>query len=186
MVPTALTSADRGLIDQFHRNRAAVEPDQSGKDRFRAFWMLTVSNEPAIQMEPVKKSDNPSLSRSVVIIVEDDPAVRNSLKFSLEIEGFDVRTYASGTDLLDAHETYGAGCLVIDQKMPEMTGLDLIATLRDRRISAPVILITSHPNALVRKRAAEANVPIIEKPLLGNALVDRIRDAFAPGRQATP
>ena len=122
-------------------------------------------------------------SRSVIIIVEDDPAVRNSLKFSLEIEGFEVRIYASGTDLLDAQDGHGAGCLVIDQKMPGMTGLDLIATLRDLRISAPAILITSHPNALVRTRAAQANVPIIEKPLLGNALVDRIRDAFASGSQ---
>jgi FixJ family two-component response regulator len=137
-------------------------------------------------MEPMKKSDDSSLSRSVVIIVEDDPAVRNALKFSLEIEGFEVRTYASGIDLLDAHDACGGGCLVIDQKMPEMTGLDLIATLRHRLISAPAILITSHPNALVRKRAAEAHVPIIEKPLLGNALVDRIRDAFSPDNQTHP
>jgi FixJ family two-component response regulator len=64
--------------------------------------------------------------------------------------------------------------------MPEITGLDLIATLRDLRISAPAILITSHPNASVRKRAAEANVSIVEKPLLGNALVDRIRASLVP------
>jgi two-component system response regulator FixJ len=137
-------------------------------------------------MEPMKKPDDSSFSRSVVIIVEDDPAVRNSLKFSLEIEGFEVRAYASGIDLLDAHDICGGSCLVVDQKMPEMTGLDLIATLRGRRISAPAILITSHPNALVRKRAADAHVPIIEKPLLGNALLDRIRDAFAPGNQTPP
>lgn len=125
----------------------------------------------------------PSDSLSVVVIVEDDPAVRSSLKFSLEIEGFEVRTYACGTDLLDADDTHGTGCLVIDQKMPGITGLDLIATLRDRRVSTPAILITSHPNALVRKRAAEANVAIIEKPLLGNALVERIRDALASRSQ---
>jgi FixJ family two-component response regulator len=126
-------------------------------------------------MERMNKPEDPSLGRFVVIIVEDDPAVRNSLKFSLEIEGFDVRTYASGPDLLDAPDAYGASCLVVDQKMPEMMGLDLIAALRDRRISAPAILITSHPNALLRKRAAAANVSIVEKPLLGDALVDRIR-----------
>jgi FixJ family two-component response regulator len=137
-------------------------------------------------MEQINKPDGSSLSRSVVIIVEDDVAVRNSLKFSLEIEGFEVRTYASGIDLLDAHDVDIGGCFVIDQRMPEMTGLDLIATLRDRRISAPAILITSHPSAFVRKRAAEACVPIIEKPLLGNALVDRIRDVFASGNQTPP
>jgi len=131
-------------------------------------------------MELMKKPDHFPLARSVVIIVEDDPAVRNSLKFSLEIEGFDVRIYASGTDLLEAHDASSARCLVIDQKLPEITGLDLIATLRDLRISAPAILITSHPNASVRKRAAEANVSIVEKPLLGNALVDRIRASLVP------
>jgi two-component system, LuxR family, response regulator FixJ len=131
-------------------------------------------------MELMKKPDHFPLARSVVIIVEDDPAVRNSLKFSLEIEGFDVRIYASGNDLLEAHDASSASCLVIDQKMPEITGLDLIATLRDLRISAPAILITSHPNASLRKRAAEANVSIVEKPLLGNALVDRIRASLVP------
>ena len=73
-------------------------------------------------MELMKKPDHFPLARSVVIIVEDDPAVRNSLKFSLEIEGFDVRIYASGTDLLEAHDASSASCLVIDQKMPEITG----------------------------------------------------------------
>jgi len=134
----------------------------------------------------MKNPDDSSPSRSVVIIVEDDPAVRGALKFSLEIEGFEVRTYASGIDLLDARDVCIGGCLVIDQRMPEMSGLDLIAILRDRLISAPAILITSHPNSWVRKRAADAHVPIIEKPLLGNALVDRIRDAFAPDNQTHP
>lgn len=118
-----------------------------------------------------------------VIVVDDDAAVRNSLKFSLEIEGFEVHAYARGTDLLDARDVCIGSCLVIDQKMPGMAGLDLIAALRDRHVSASAILITSHPNAAVRERAAQVSVPIIEKPLLGNALVDRIRDAFAEGNQ---
>jgi two-component system, LuxR family, response regulator FixJ len=136
-----------------------------------------------IQMEAMKQAIDSSRRRPVVIIVDDDPAVRNSLKFSLEIDGFDVRSFASGTDLLDAYDVCIGSCLIIDQRMPGMTGLDLIATLRDRHISAPAILITSHPNAAVRSRAAQAGIPIIEKPLLGNALVDGIRDAFAQGAQ---
>jgi two-component system response regulator FixJ len=134
-------------------------------------------------MGQMTKSADSSLLRSVVIVVEDDLAVRNALQFSLEIEGFDVRTYANGIDLLQAGDVAMGGCFVIDQRMPEMSGLDLIATLRARCISAPAILITSHPNALVRKRAAEASVPIIEKPLLGNALIDRIRASFAAAQQ---
>jgi FixJ family two-component response regulator len=116
----------------------------------------------------------------LVIVVDDDQAVRNSLEFSLAIEGFAVRSYAEGRDLLeDSREVPGAGCLVVDQNMPGMTGLDLISTLRERAVAAPAILITSHPTAAVRQRAAQAGVRIVEKPLLGNALIDVIRDLCA-------
>jgi FixJ family two-component response regulator len=119
--------------------------------------------------------------RSVVIVVDDDPAVRNSLKFSLEIEGFIVLLYASGFELLDEHANRDCNCLVVDQRMPGIAGLDLISRLREQHVAAPAILITSHPNAELARRAASANVPIVEKPLLGNALVERIRDACRPG-----
>jgi FixJ family two-component response regulator len=106
--------------------------------------------------------------------------VRNSLKFALEIEGFAVRTYARATELLDSSDMHLGRCFVVDQRMPGMTGLDLIGQLRARRISAPAILITTHPGAALAGRAASADVAIVEKPLLGNALVDLIRAACAP------
>jgi two-component system, LuxR family, response regulator FixJ len=118
---------------------------------------------------------------AVVVVVDDDPAVRNSLKFVLEIEGFVVRIYESGGELLGARDLPTCSCLVIDQQMPGMTGMDLIAKLRDRNVSVPAILITGRPNLVLSERAARADVPIVEKPLLGNALVDRIRDACARG-----
>ncbi len=123
-------------------------------------------------------------SRELVVVVDDDPAVRNSLKFSLEIEGFIVRTYANSAELLDARDLQICSCLVIDQRMPGMSGLDLIDRLRERHISVPAILITSHPTAFLSQRAARADIPIVEKPLLGNALVHEIRGACA--RHAGP
>jgi FixJ family two-component response regulator len=63
-----------------------------------------------------------------------------------------------------------------------MTGLELVAALRQRHITAPAILITSHPTILLQERAARAGIPIIEKPLLGNALFERVRDALARPR----
>ncbi|SRR6266508_1033165 len=129
--------------------------------------------------------NNLSTQRSVVIVVDDDPAVRNSLKFSLEIEGFAVFAYASGSELLSQHDIPACSCFVVDQKMPGMTGLDLISMLRAQHISAPAILITSQPNGALTRRAAGANVPIVEKPLLGNTLMDRIRDACAPAGNAS-
>jgi FixJ family two-component response regulator len=113
----------------------------------------------------------------LVAVVDDDPAVCNSLKFSLELEGFKVQTYGSGSELLRAKDIGALDCLVIDQRMPEMTGLELIGKLRDRHITTPVILVISQPSVGLSARAAKANVPIVEKPFLGNALLERIRDA---------
>lgn len=117
----------------------------------------------------------------VVAIVDDDAAVCSSLKFSLELEGFMVRTYASAAELLAANDFGAFNCLVIDQRMPAMSGMELIAELRDRKVRTPAILIISHPSAALSARASSAGVPIVEKPLLGNALLERIREACRAG-----
>ena len=117
-----------------------------------------------------------SNSGVVVIVVSDDLAVRNSLKFWLEIEGLTVRGYVSEADLLEAGDLARCDCYVVDQKMSAMSGLDLIAQLRDWHFTAPAILIASHPSRLLREQAEKADIPIVEKPLLGNGLLDKIRD----------
>jgi len=118
----------------------------------------------------------PVLANPVIVVVDDDAAVRGSLKFALEIEGFAVRTYPKGADLLGDLRRADCACFIIDQKLPGMNGLDVVAELRKEHIAAPVILITSHPNNVVQQQAAQAGVPIVEKPLLGNTLIDRVRD----------
>jgi two-component system, LuxR family, response regulator FixJ len=117
-----------------------------------------------------------------VLIIDDDPAVRNSLKFALEVEGFCVRSYQTGAELLKDGDIPDDGCLVVDYKLPEMNGLDLLVELRRRNVDLPAILITTHPNAAVRDRAAKAGVPLIEKPLLNDTLFQGIRAAL--GRYA--
>jgi two-component system, LuxR family, response regulator FixJ len=112
-----------------------------------------------------------------VVVVDDDPAVCGSLKFSLELEGFRVRAYSGGAQLLDGGDLMDCDCFVIDQRMPGMSGLELIDKLRDLNVRTPAILLVSHPNAAVSARAAKAKLPIVEKPLIGNALVDTIRQA---------
>jgi two-component system, LuxR family, response regulator FixJ len=127
----------------------------------------------------VSPLQEPASARPVVVIVDDDPAIRNSLAFSLRTEGIAVLAYASGAELLNELPASGTGCLVIDYKLPGMNGLDLLAELRRRQIATPAILITTHPSAAVRERAATSGTALIEKPLLGDALFAEIRAALA-------
>jgi CheY-like chemotaxis protein len=158
---------------------AQIEPDQSGAVFFLLSDGLVQPPARAIAMTAHSELSAPGF---VVIVLDDDLAVRNSLKFSLELEGFTVRSYATGAELLGTGDPPPCGCLVVDQHMPGMSGLDLIDMLRSRHFSAPAILITGDPSPSVRDRARKAAVPIVEKPLLGNALLRQIRDAAGEGR----
>lgn len=114
-----------------------------------------------------------------VLIVEDDKAVREALRFSLEVEGFTVRVYESAKVLLKDGEFPSSGCLVVDQLMPEMTGLELIEALRERKIFVPTILITTRADHALRRRAARVGCcEVLEKPLEGGSLLDCIRQAI--------
>jgi two-component system response regulator FixJ len=122
-----------------------------------------------------------SVNKPLVYVVDDDPAVRNSLKFSLELEGLGVRTFANPKALLASHDAAMASCLIIDYKMPDMNGLELLSELRRRHIATPAILITSQPSASLQESAARAGVPIVEKPHF-SALNERVRDALGATR----
>lgn len=114
-----------------------------------------------------------------VYVVDDDVGVLGSLRFLLETEGFEVRTFRSGTALLRAVRPTDVDCLVIDYKMPDMNGLDLVASLRGMNIVAPVILITGYPDENIAARAATAGVEhVLLKPLLGDGLAKHIKTAI--------
>jgi FixJ family two-component response regulator len=115
----------------------------------------------------------------MVFVVDDDPGLRGALKFALELEGFAVSAYGSATECLAETTLPDAGCFVVDFNLPDMTGLELIDSLRSRAVQLPAILITSHPSQLLRRRAAEAGLPIVEKPLLGDGLLEAIRNSVA-------
>jgi FixJ family two-component response regulator len=121
--------------------------------------------------------DNPQAAseKLVVFVVDDDPAVRSSLKFALELEGYDVRVFADAAQLLERSDNDAPGCLIIDYALPGLNGLELLRALRQRNVGAPAILITSHPKRPLRELAARAGMQIVEKPLLTDALTDEIR-----------
>lgn len=117
-----------------------------------------------------------------VIVVDDDAAVRNSLKFALEMEGFDVRAYDGGPALLADAALASGGCLVVDQQMPGITGIELVGRIRDLSLDIPAILITGKASDDLRLTAALSGIrQVLEKPLEDSALLDGIRSALAPG-----
>src|SRR5450631_425431 len=125
----------------------------------------------------------PSSVNPTVYVVDDDADVLGSLRFLLETDGFDVRTFRDGASLLNAVRSTGVDCFVIDYKMPDMNGIDLAGRLRTRDIAAPVILITGYPDENIAARAATAGVRhVLLKPLLEESLVTRIRGAIQESR----
>jgi two-component system, LuxR family, response regulator FixJ len=118
-------------------------------------------------------------TKTMIYVVDDDLDVLGSLQFLLETDGFDVRTFKSGAALLGDAGSNDADCFVIDYKMPNMNGLDLVERLRKRDISAPIILITGYPDEHISEMAATAGVRhVLRKPLLDESLIGYIRGAL--------
>lgn len=112
--------------------------------------------------------------RKKVAIVEDDDAVRDSLRFLLEIAGHAVEAFASAVAFLTA-EIDEMACLIADHHMPHMTGLDLVEMLRANGIGIPVLLVTGALSPALVGRAAELGVErVLEKPLDEQSLLDFI------------
>ena len=115
----------------------------------------------------------------VVYVVDDDTDVLGSLRFLLETDGFDVRTFRSGAALLNTIATGDVDCFVIDYKMPTMSGIDLASRLRNRDIDTPIILITGYPDDNILEKAAAAGIHhVLLKPHLEESLASRIRGAI--------
>jgi len=114
----------------------------------------------------------------IVLLVDDDAAVRAALKFALEVEGFRVRLYAGPEPLLAERDLPAKGCIVIDYRMPVVDGLELVARLRGRGVELPILMISGRVSDDLRTRAARLGVrTVLEKPLSDAALVESIRSA---------
>jgi two-component system, LuxR family, response regulator FixJ len=125
--------------------------------------------------------------KPAVYVVDDDPDVLGSLRFLLETDGFDVRTFRTAAALLRVVGPADADCFVIDYKMPDMNGVDLTNRLRNRDIAAPVILITGYPDENISARAEAVGIRhVLRKPLLEDSLVTHVRGAISENRPTPP
>ena len=115
-----------------------------------------------------------------VFVVDDDDAVRRFLSGLIASVGLNVETYASAREFLDACERGRAGCLVLDIRMPGMSGLELQKELVARDIRIPVIILTGHGDVQIAVQAMKAGAfDFIEKPFNNELLLDRIQRAVA-------
>jgi FixJ family two-component response regulator len=118
-------------------------------------------------------------SEPLILLVEDDASVREALAFALKIEGFRVEVHETAEMLLLGGAGVRAACLVFDQNLPGMSGIDALSELRGRGLACPAILITTQPKPDVQAIAAQLGAQILEKPLLGGALPAAIRALLA-------
>lgn len=124
-------------------------------------------------------------AEATVFVVDDNVGVRKSLRALLESAGLAVETFASGEEFLGAYEPDRPGCLVLDVRLRNSSGLDLQDDLRRRKAMLPIIVLTGHGNVPTSVRALKAGaVDFLQKPAPPKLLLERIRTAIESDREA--
>ena len=114
-----------------------------------------------------------------VYIVDDDPTVLDATEMLVESMGFMAKTFASAIEFLDGFEPEWRGCLILDVRMPSMSGIDLQTELAKRNCNLPIIFITGHGDVPLAVRAMQAGaIDFLEKPYNDQRLLDGINKAF--------
>jgi FixJ family two-component response regulator len=115
-----------------------------------------------------------------IVLVEDDDGLRDALAGMLAASGFRVLRFANAEACLAGNPWDQASCLVVDVRLPGMSGLDLVREVRQRGDRMPVIVITADARPPVREAAARAGVTaFLEKPIERQTIVAAVRDAIA-------
>jgi two-component system response regulator FixJ len=117
--------------------------------------------------------------QATVHIIDDESAIRDALSLMLTIEGYTVRTYESAGTFLDMLRQDEGGCVVTDVRMPEISGLDLLAAMKERGVSIPIIVMTAHADVPLAVQAIKGGAfDFLEKPFDGDALLTSVRNAL--------
>ena len=117
--------------------------------------------------------------KNTVFVVDDDQAMRSSLKWLIESVGMSVETYSSADEFIREYYPGRAGCLLLDIRMPGMSGLEVQEHFVQHQIKIPIIIITGHGDVPMAVRAMKAGaVDFIEKPFNDELLLESIRNAL--------
>jgi RNA polymerase sigma factor (sigma-70 family) len=119
------------------------------------------------------------MENNVVYIIDDDPGMRASLAMLLETECLDVRLFESAEDFFKSCHPGIAGCLILDLRMPGMTGLEVQELLTEKHIEIPIIFITAHGDVSSAVKAMKAgSFDFLEKPFSAPILLERVYKAL--------
>ncbi|MFC1782137.1 response regulator transcription factor [Planctomycetota bacterium] len=124
-------------------------------------------------------------SEPTAFVVDDDESVRTGIEILLKSVGIKVETYASGVAFLESYDPFQPGCLIVDVRMPEISGLELQKKLNMLDYTIPVIIVTGYGNVPMSVQAmVEGAVVFLEKPLEEQALLESVQKAFSMDAQA--
>ena len=116
---------------------------------------------------------------NLIAIIDDDEAMQDSLRDLMEAAGLVARCFGSAEEFLESDLHRKAGCLILDIRMPKMSGLRLQARLKEEECNVPIIFITAHGDARMRIRAMrEGAVEFLAKPFDHQLLLKRVRTAL--------
>ena len=123
-------------------------------------------------------------AESTVFVVDDDEDLRESLGWLFESAGLGFKSYSTAQDFLNQYEPDEPGCLLLDVRMPGLSGLDLQEELRRRGVPPPIIIMTGHARVPMAVRALTGGaIDFIQKPFRDQVLLERIRKAMELDRQ---
>jgi FixJ family two-component response regulator len=120
---------------------------------------------------------------AIVFVVDDDESIRGALESLIRSVGLRVQTFASAKEFLQGHHSDVPGCLVLDVRLPGLSGLDLQSKMADANIHTPIIFITGHGDIPMTVRAMKAGaVEFLTKPFRDQDLLDAIQQALERDR----
>jgi len=115
----------------------------------------------------------------LIAIVDDDQSVQNALQDLIESEGLSAQCFGSAEQFLESREQHRAACLIVDIRMPGMSGLELQAKLKAERCRIPIIFITAHGDAKMRIQAMrDGAVEFLTKPFDNTVLLETVQAAL--------
>ena len=127
------------------------------------------------------------MGRTAVYIVDDDAAVRDSMAQLLGMHGYETRQFADAADYLDEAEKLPKGCLLLDIRMPGMSGMELQDELKKRGRDEPIVFVTGHGDIGLAVKAMKAGATdFLQKPCDEDELVEAVKGALAGKRQRQP